>query len=252
MVKTPGLVLTLALALSAPAAAGPVAPQVTDQAGDANALTFPYARGGQVGGIERSFFPEDPFGPGVQTGPASWGPGDLTSARLETTHEAVPVGEDGVDFRATGIRVRLSTVEQPRSAGPTTVYVLGAMLAETGCALFVEVQFIGPASPPSQDPPVSALVQLGNSADTCFADATVRDPRLTVTPDPTGVTVQIPLAAIPEEHAFGLAEGALIETPQAWSEAVSFVPRIDSTLAGRDFRVGEDMPADVPCTIGCP
>ncbi|MGI9018324.1 MAG: hypothetical protein ACR2HR_14685 [Euzebya sp.] len=101
------LVLLLTVALAGPVAAADPNPQVTDIAGDANAINGQ----GLVTGVG-------------QATPADYAPADLRSVRYETMFEAVPVGGDGIDYRVTGLRAHIVTSAPAVSDGPTLIYRL--------------------------------------------------------------------------------------------------------------------------------
>jgi hypothetical protein len=185
---------------------------------------------------------------------------DLLAVRFETTFVAIPIGEDGIDYQATGIRLHLLTAATPRSLGPTTSYRLTTHLppGALGCRLSIGATFRGPLSPPSADPAAFATAHIGGPADGCTVadsgsvDADRSALRLTVAEAPAGLTVEVPQTAFGEDARYHLDEGAVLPAPLAWTEVVSFSPRIDATRMGADFVVGSDMPADVPCTKRCP
>jgi hypothetical protein len=230
------------------------APHIVDPRGDANALTFPYAPGGVVGNVQRTLFPDDPLGPGTATEPASLAPADLLSVRFETTFVAIPIGEDGIDYRGTGIRVDLRTTEAPRSLGLTTLYEIATHLpsGSVGCRHNFSAVFPGQDGGNAQP---YARAGVGGSADGCWAgeggSVTLPAATLTVVAQPPGLVIQIAADTVPEDIRPMFEEGGVIQSPVAWTALASIAPRIDGTLRGPDFIIGSDMPADVPCTKGC-
>lgn len=247
-----GALLAIVLLLAAsPVSAGSSGPHIIDPEGDANGLAFPYAPGGVVGNTQRQLFPDDPLGPGTPTGPATVASADIVSVTFETPYVAIPIGEDGIDYQQTGLRVRFRTAATPGPAGPTAVsYDVGTYLPQgsVGCRLFFNATFPSGGAP-------TARASVGGSADGCWAgDVTVNLPAgLTVTTSPPGLVIDIPLASVPEDLRPMFEEGGgIIESPAASTSAVSFIPRLDATMRFPNFEIGSDMPADVPCTKGCP
>ncbi|HEX9890926.1 MAG TPA: hypothetical protein VGB28_02555 [Actinomycetota bacterium] len=249
-----GAALAFALVVAAsPVAAGTAGPHIVDPEGDANGLAFPYAPGGVVGNTQRELFPDDPLGPGTPTGPATIPAADIVSVTFETPYIAVPIGEDGIDYRQTGFRVRFRTAATPASVGPTTSYDIGTYLppGTVGCRLFFNATF--PGAPSGGAP--TARASVGGSADGCWAgDVTINLPAgLTVTTSPPGLVIDVPIASVSEELRPMFEEGSgVLQSPAASTSVGSFVPRVDATLRFPDFLIGSDMPPDVPCTKGCP
>ena len=230
------------------------APHIVDPRGDANAVTFPYAPGGVVGNLQRTLFADDPLGPGTATEPASVAPADLLSVRFETTFVAIPIGEDGIDYRGTGVRVHMQTTEAPRSLGPTTLYEIATHLpsGSLGCRHSFSAVFPGQES---GNAPPFARAGVGGSADGCWAGeaGSVTLPAvLTAVAQPPGLVIQVATDSVTEDVRPMFEERTAIQSPVAWTALASVAPRIDGTLRAPDFVIGSDMPADVPCTKGCP
>lgn len=243
----------LAMAPIAPASAE-TAPHMTDIAGDANGVN------GQGQGA-LSGFP----GP-VSTGPASYSPADLREVTFETLHEAIPAGDDGIDYRATGFAVHIRTEATPKSDAGTIVYSLVAGL--NGCNSRFKVFIRGPLSD-AADPPdrtfrwaqIAGLCPDGPGTDQVLTAAAV-----TIDPVRRELTFAIPLAKLSAEQRPFFEPGSVL----AGLEGVTYypgprvvvstllrttnevlLPVIDDTAPGPPFVIGSDMPADVPCTSGC-
>jgi len=245
------MVAVLALLPAEAAGAADPAPLVTDLAGDANFLGLYHVPGGQVRAIFGDQLDSDPFNGGVSTAPASYGPGDLTSVRYETPYVAVPVGDDGVDYRATGLRVHLRTAEQPRSPAGTSNYTVYVWLIdefETMCRSSLSVA-LGEGQGAGTYPVVWRF-------ETQFDSLCPRpgggytSPEWLATVGPMGITMNIPASGLLEEERFVIAEGAVMRKTLGITSVSA--AQLDRTPFGADWKVGQDMPADVPCTTGCP
>jgi hypothetical protein len=135
-VRTRVLAAGAALALGAlvlPAGAAGPAPQVTDQAGDANVLN---GQGLLAGGAAD----------GSAT-PQQYAPADLLSITYSTTFDTVRVGDDGVRHVATGVQARIVTTAPAKSDGPTLIYRINAEIGS--CGGFLQHYRSGPASAPT-------------------------------------------------------------------------------------------------------
>ena len=231
-----------------------LAPHGTDIAGDANGVN---------GQGQKTLT----GGPGsTSTGPASYAPADLREVFFETPYEAVPVGQDGIDYRATGLRIRLRMEAAPRSDAHTLVYsIVGKFNA---CNGRLKVHLRGPLS--GAGDPADRSLYWAQATGTC-PDGTgdVPMPGSTVTVDAASkeLSITIPLASLSESHRPYFAPDALIAgiggggyydgirgvvSGLVRSQTDLLVPGIDDTPNMQDFTIGSDMPSDVPCTIGCP
>jgi hypothetical protein len=222
-------------ALVLPAGAADPAPHVTDQASDANAIN---GQGLLVGGAADG------------TPGQSYAPADLLSVTYATTFDAVPVGEDGIDYEATGVQARIVTTAPAKSDGPTLIYRLNVDVGT--CGGFVQYYLNGPASPPTDG---KGLEFRQFASRGCDANATVRNPAWTVTQDGTALVFALPYEGMAPAEAKNFAVGKVVSTVGAEVRTqlgVLTAPAIDLTGAGKSFKIGSDLPADVPCTVGCP
>lgn len=255
------LIAVVVIALVASPASGSSG-GVADQAGDANGVNgvwYSPAMLGWIAEFARDTVGGDPTGEGV-AGPVSYGPGDLRHVAFETEHVAVPVGEDGVDYRATALLVRIRTEEParaPTELEPMNIEVIAQALAPG--------QEPGPPDDPvgqigwsecrmSFTATVDHLGQAGaswhrfeNCGDRLFSGT---DPAWSATVDGTTITLRYPLGSFDAAGRTYLAEGGTLLRWMAASKAD--LNALDATLEGPDFVIGSDMPADVPCTMGCP
>ncbi|HEX9892113.1 MAG TPA: hypothetical protein VGB28_08635 [Actinomycetota bacterium] len=242
--------LTVLLSTTAGAASGP-AGTINDQAGDANGVNGVWYSAAMLGYITEEVrnlvFQGDPAGEGIVT-PGSYGPGDLREVRFETEYESVPVGEDGLDHRATALRIVFRTEEPP--AAP-----LGTGRLELEVIAWMQ----GPATKPCRTSFALSVFEDGTVTgpgwyrfEDCVGGlATPTDPRWTGTVAGSEVTLRIPFDAIDEIGALYLQEGGILRGPHA-STQLRGLNTLDVTRVGADVVLGSDMPEDVPCTKGCP
>lgn len=234
-------ILTAAAALAVgalvlPAGAAAPAAQITDQAGDANALN---GQGFLAGGAAD----------GSAT-PQQYAPADLLSISYATTFDAVPVGDDGIDYQATGVQARIVTTAPAKSDGPTLIYRISADIG--GCGGFLQHYLNGPASAPTD---AKGLEFRQFASRGCAADATVRNEKWTVAPDGTALVFTFPYEGMAAAELKNFAVGRVITTPAAEVRTLLGVltaPAIDIAGPGTNFKIGSDLPADMPCTTGCP
>jgi hypothetical protein len=229
-----------ALALGAlvlPAGAAPAA-HVTDQAGDANAVNsqgLPLLAGNGADGTAT---------------PQQYAPADLLSITYSTTFDTVPVGDDGVQHVATGVQARIVTTAPAKSDGPTLIYRINAEIGN--CGGFLQHYLRGPASAPTDG---NGLEFRQFASRGCAADATVRNAAWKATPDGTALVFTFPYAGMAGAERNNFAVGKTIVTNAAEVRTqlgVATVPAIDITGPGANFKIGSDVPKDVPCTTGCP
>ncbi len=253
-VRLTTVVLALILAPTAVARAGD-APHATDVAGDANA----------VNGQGQSSLSGAPGS--ISTGPASYAPADLREVRFQTLYEAIPVGVDGIDYRATGFAIRVRTEAAPRSDAGTLVYSLVGAL--NGCNSRFKVFLRGPLSG-SGDPSDRTFrwaQTTGTCPDAVNSDVTIPDSTVTIDPGLKELAITIPLSSLTDYQRPYFEEGAVLEGltsggyytgPRAVVSSLVrsvndlLLPVIDDTANMLPFVIGSDMPSDVPCTIGCP
>lgn len=232
------LPMAMSLALVTPASALPD-PQIFDFAGDAN-------------GIQ---------GTSVQTDPVSYAPADLLEAILETTYVEVPVGENGIDYQATGFRIHIRTTEPPRSDTFTMRYAVDALAGE--CKIAFSGWVAGEQTPATDDRPGTVVATIGpyNTTQCPFTQFT--HPSWTSVVQPNGTLVLsmpfAPMAGTPMSEL--LRPGLVVPQPNAWAflspcvdAALGFCgdEHLDHSPAGQTYVVGEDVPEDIPCTKGCP
>jgi hypothetical protein len=221
-------------------------PHIEDIAGDANGLN---ATGLQV-----------------DTRPASYDRADLLTVRMETTYDAIPVGDDGVHHEPTGLAITVGTLAAPGTIedGEGLVYRLDTVIA--GCRSYLEAWIYNDVTtarwdqvdgPPAACPDGENQQSPGHGAK----------PEWTATVDPVTKTVRswYPFASLSTRQADYLKVGSSLRTPRGgtlalreystWNGATGRMGAgllLDGTATGPDFVIGSDVPADIPCTKGCP
>lgn len=235
--------------LSGTAGAHPVEGFIKDIEGDANLLN-----GQQL--IE--IVAPDPTGEGVSTAPLSYGPADLRAIDFKTTYDAIPVGDDGIDYRATGVQVIMKTEQTPKSDGPTLIYRLNVNV-DGGCNSFLQAFLRGPSSTPN-DPADKAIQwrQLDASCPDAVATKLLTFPAI-VSAETAALIMDFQYSKLTQGQRDILDPGSILSAPQggvrtnfSTPAAGATAPLIDRTAVGQEWVVGSDMPADVPCTTNCP
>lgn len=250
--RTRWMVCIAAVVLAVPAGAGATSPHATDVAGDANGIMTPVWNGGLIGWlIETATQDRDPLGNGTP-GPVSEDQADLRSLTFATDYVAVPVGDDGIDYRATAFMVHMTTTAPP-TGDPALGFAVKVFLvplegevcraglyghvgdwttAPDGSARYVgEVDAWGSQCPPNRDVP---------------------DPRWTTQVDParSEITIRFPFDSLTGGERRVLGEQALVYGARAYT--ASSLHQLDATETAEAFEIGSDVPPDVPCTRGCP
>jgi WD40 repeat protein len=187
-------------------------PHLVDAAGDAGAVTG-----------------------GRDLRPASVDAADLVSARLHTTYDAVPVGDDGIHHEPRTVVVRVGTTGRPAS---DTVPMSWALTMRTG-ACRSTLRFSEPGAALSWEQEAG-----------CPAPGTASDSRWTVAIEDQGLTLEVPFQAMTALQRSLMGPGAILHSLEATSASGSAL--LDTTGVGTGFRVAGDVPPDVPCTRNCP
>jgi len=233
MPVTVATILILLLTL-APFASASSSPQVVDPPGDANGV--------------------DGLG---DTRPVSYDAGDLLSMLWETTYAANPIGEDGVDHEATGLRLTIETLAAVDSTAATIAVRPGFDMP--GCFSTFEIYLQGQL--PDQQDPWDRYVEWYQSGASCpdTDGLWVHNPAWTVGLDGRRLVLTLPYASMNAAEREFLGVGRTIERPRGLTSfffrfegSTAWFPWIDFAAAGEDFVIGSDVPPDVPCTRGCP
>lgn len=230
------------LALAVPAGAEGTA-HIVDIAQDANVIN---GQGlGDLTGVD----------PSQPNDVASYAPADLREIRFETAYSATPVGFDGIDYTATALKIHVTTTATPKSDGPTLIYRINT--AVNGCASFLQSYIRGAASAPV-DTANNTLQWRQLDAGCPDGVKTVTNAAWTTTVDDATktLTMTFPYASLSEAQLATMGVDAYLGAPHGEVRtqlATATAPLIDDTPAAEeDFTIGSDVPADVPCTVGCP
>jgi len=224
------------------------APRIFDPGGDANGLG--------AADVHRD------------TRPASWDPADLLLVRFETTYDEVPVGEDGIDFRPTGVAIRFKTLASPNVfvGDAVTHYRLATTIA--GCPSHLLGVLLR-----DQDTGGLRTYAAWDQHDAACPDGLMahynenRVPEWTASIDPQARELRIyyPFGSLSAQQAQFLKIGNALSAPRAETHSpdlpffedftdtrVDVAPTLDTTAIGEEFVIGSDVPQDIPCTKGCP
>lgn len=231
------LIIAVALAVPAPSAAGTEF-LLTDIAGDAN-------------------FTHETLG---DTRPASYEHGDLLTVSVETTYIARPVGADGIDYEATGLRVRTRTAAP--ADGTTIPIAIRFGFDVDGCSHRFDTYRHGAVETYPPDGSVEWW-QEGAGGDCPSTGQQTWAQRVTgwaVTTEGNETIVTAPYASMSATERAHFGVGSTIGAASA-STTVAFgtdaghrwwFPWIDFALdSGNVFVIGSDVPPDVPCTREC-
>ena len=244
--------LMAAFVLSSTAGAHPVEGFIQDIEGDANG-----ANGQQL------LAGADPTGSGTSTAPLSYASADIRAIDFKTTYTSVPVGDDGIDYQATGVQVIMKTEDTPGSDGPTLIYRVGVNVGG-GCNSFLQGFLRGPSSLPN-DPADKAVQwrQLDAACPDAVSTKLMPFPVI-VSAEQSAIVMDFDYSKLTPAQAAAFGVGSLLSAPQG-SVRTNFTwggvppvpggataPAIDVTVIGSEWEVGSDMPADVPCTSNCP
>ena len=220
-------------------------PQIEDIAGDANGLNS--------AGVQ------------LDTRPASYDPADLLTVRMETTYDAIPVGDDGIRHEPTGLAITIGTLATPRSFEDSLslAYRLDTVIA--GCRSYLEAAT-------TSDGTVTYWDQIHGPPSACpnpniTTPTAISHPEWTATVDPADRTIRLhyPFSSLTAVQAQYLKVGNTLQRPSGatlllrelagWNSVTGRreAPQIlDATATGPDFVIGSDVPPDIPCTTGCP
>lgn len=196
--------------------------------------------------------------PSPATAPASYGPADIREVSFATTYVAVPVGTNGIDYQATGFRVVFKTEAAPKSDGPTLIYRLVTTVGD--CSSFLQAFLRGASSTPND--PAEKAIQWRQLAGACPDGVITKLMSFPAVVDATAKTLTMEFAysklTAGQQATMGVgqtvtANQGSTRTNFGTPAASATAPQIDESPASTDdFVIGSDLPADVPCTIGCP
>lgn len=242
------VVFSLVSALGLVSSASASSPQITDIAGDANGLNA----------VDQEH----------DSRPASYDPGDLRYVSMETTYQAIPVGEDGIHYEPTGLAVHLGTTAVPEVPDTSMFGVYRLDATVQGHSLHLDAQVLRDPGEPTRVTGAHIDVSDGclNAAGPCTRTSKAAW-TAAIDQQRREVVLHFPFASLEDQEAELLAMGVTLEAPRGemiypyrWTSIlvlgatirVDQTALIDATPRGADFVIGSDIPADVPCTRGCP
>jgi len=242
--------------------------QIVDVAGDAHGVTQPYHDGGAYGVLTSTLADlctlvtggPDCTGYGTPVDAISSDEADLLGVRIETLYEAIPVGDDGIDYRATGIGINLRTTAVPRRAGDAVTFRTLAELPGPECKLNLYVS-VPETGAPTGDVNLHSTTTLADPCGDLAAHTALDGSNVQVTTSPPGLRITVPYALFGPSITGYLGEGTSIMRPWVHSTIIADVTEnpigwagdmLDKTPRYVGFFVGDDMPTDVPCTRRCP
>ena len=220
---------------------------ITDPVGDANGLT----------------------GQQVDTRPASYDPADIRTVTLGTTYDEVPVGEDGMLYEPTGLAVGIGTTATPDvpdpllpEGNPHVLYRLDVTIDGHRVHLEAEL-FRDPGQPARAVSFIHVADGCTGGEGPCWARSRGS---ATIDPERKEIVMHFPFSSLNAEEMELLGPGNVLVYPRGATAVphgsttvevgdryiVEREARLDLTVYGGDFRVGSDVPADEPCTSGCP
>lgn len=198
------------------------------------------------------------------TRPASYDPADMRTVRVETTYDATPIGDDGIDYEPTGVAIRIGTTATPDAPeeAPHTVYRYATRIDGLEVHLEAEV-FREPGEPARGISFIHVTDGCTGGSGPCWSRSRGT---AEIDPERKEIVLRFPFAALDAEEMALLGAGNVLVAPRG-ETAVSLgsttvqvgqrylierEARLDLTVRGGDFRVGSDVPPDVACTSGCP
>ena len=217
--------------------AAPAAIHITDPAGDANGVNS-----------------QDAIAPGPPiSSPASYSAADLRTVRFQTTYVGLPVGDNGIDYQPTGLRIHMSTEGPPRALGPTLQFRLTTRIGAS-CQSLLQGSVRGTASTPAD--PADGKVEWVRVDGSCPGGAgTGTESGWVAQVSGTSVILSFPFGSLDTAELGILGEGSSLSTPKAGTRTIFgsvAAPQLDETSVGAQWVIGSDMPADIPCTKRCP
>lgn len=216
-----------------------VDPEIQDIAGDSNAINWLLEE--------------------YSTSPVSYAPADLTSVDFKTAYEPIPIGNDGIDFQPTALRVVFTASGSPADIAPGSELVFQAL----GSILPHKVYLEGTVSR-SASGVIAATAQLRREDWGCNEDPSLcwerSDPEWSavVDDDKRTLTLTYPFSSLAADEASIIGVNRILWGPEAHTLQLrdsiagdSEEVLVDSARWGHLFIVGEDVPQDVNCTQSC-
>ena len=236
---TAGLIAGLVAVLSGlPAAAGSAAdPEITDVAGDGNFINGQGVQQGQHSGPD--------------TRPISFNNTDLRAVWFETAYSTTKVRDASgevlrVEYTPTALKVNIQTQGPVRPLSPWTYIEYRVPVTLPGCRASLELAALA-TSDRTEIRPIGAP---------CDPDRLLARSPATPTYQGAVSTFTFPLTDTPATGYFispYLSEGTVLAQPSA--HVLGRLPvgsqanvQTDETAVGRNFTIGQDVPADIDCS----
>ncbi|HYH28519.1 MAG TPA: hypothetical protein VEA19_07085 [Actinomycetota bacterium] len=217
--------------------AAPAVVHIADPAGDANGVNGQDALG-----------PEAPI-----SSPVSHSAADLRSVAFQTTYVMLRVGDNGIDYQPTGLRIHLRTEGPPRTLGPSLLFRLSTRIGAS-CQSYLQGTIRGTASTPVD--PADGKVEWVRRDGSCpGGSGTFSESTWKADVSGNSVILSFPFSSLDAAQLGILGEGSSLSSPKAGTRTVfgsAAAPQLDETAVGGQWVIGSDMPPDVPCTKRCP
>ena len=236
---TAGLLAGLVAVLSGlPAAAGSTAdPEIADVAGDGNFINGQGAQQGQHAGPD--------------TRPVSFDNADLRAVWFETAYSTTKVRDASgnvqrVEYTPTALKVNIQTQGPVRPLSPWTYLEFKVPVTLVDCRASLELAALA----------TSDRVEIKPIGSPCDPDRSLARSPATPTYQGAVATFTFPLTDAPGSSYFispYLADGTVLGQPSA--HVLGRLPvgsqanvQTDETAVGRNFTIGQDVPADINCS----
>lgn len=168
------------------------------------------------------------------------------------------MGEDGIDYRATGLKIHFRTEATPGSDATTIFYRVRVDV--DGCYSFLDAFVRGTSSGPL-DPPDKSI-EWNKREDGCPYQSESTNPGWTATIGHAAKELVMTLRydTLSATELGFLDEGSILGSSVANTRTyvgaffvgTDFTAQFDESPMGTNFEVGSDMPTDLRCTTGCP
>lgn len=237
-------VLLACVSSAMPAQAGTLV--VEDQAGDANGLAT-WEELLHVGPLK-----DAPYAPG--TGPVSYAPGDLRKVWMSTYYRTETIGSDGKRYVPIGINLHIETEAPFDPEGPTMLYSF-EMRTPEGCNSDFLLEragghFLSPGTNDlvwSLDP--KCTPDPNDENDPNVINGIFRSSAWTASETNSGWSIFISFASLEPWQLDILGPGKTVPKFGARTQTQLLIyPYLDQTRMTGTFRIGQDVPKDIPCT----
>lgn len=192
--------------------------------------------------------------------PVSYPSADLVSVDLQTPYEAVPVGENGIDYQPKELRVVFEMAASPGNVEAGSQLVYRVVAEDVNGFLYVEGVV---SKSPTGTVASTARLRKANSQcslepDSCWS-ASKPEWTAQINASQKTLTLTFPFSSLVSQESREIGIGEIIWFP----EASTLVPgtdgavqdvvsgRIDTAPFGHSYVVGAEVPEDVDCAQEC-